>query len=142
MNSDFNIAVHALVYLSHKGQVLSSEVLAENICTNPARVRKVMSKLSKAGLVSTREGRANGGCAIARPAREITLNEVCRALDTCFVATAWKSGDPHMECLVASGMARLMDGLYGQLDRRCKEYLDHVTVGDLERQIFTSPPEK
>ena len=56
MTSEFAIAVHALVYLNHKGETVSSEALAENICTNPARVRKVMAKLKKAGLVATRRG--------------------------------------------------------------------------------------
>ncbi|MFR5902988.1 MAG: transcriptional regulator, partial [Neglectibacter timonensis] len=35
MTSEFTIAVHALVYLNHKAQLLSSEALAKNICTNP-----------------------------------------------------------------------------------------------------------
>ncbi len=52
MTSEFTIAVHALVYLNHKAQLLSSEALAKNICTNPARVRKIMTKLKKAGFVS------------------------------------------------------------------------------------------
>ena len=51
MNSAFCLAVHALVYLHHRGELVSSEELARNICTNPARVRKVMAGLKKAGLV-------------------------------------------------------------------------------------------
>lgn len=39
-----------------QGDMVSSEVLAENICTNPARVRKVMAQLKRAGLVETHEG--------------------------------------------------------------------------------------
>ena len=31
MNSDFNVAVHALVYMEHKAVTLSSDELAENI---------------------------------------------------------------------------------------------------------------
>ena len=54
MDSSFNLAVHALVCLSHSGRSLSSEALAENICTNPARVRRVMAGLKKAGMVATR----------------------------------------------------------------------------------------
>ena len=42
LDGSFNLAVHALVCLSHRGFFLSSETLAENICTNPARVRRVM----------------------------------------------------------------------------------------------------
>ena len=56
MNGLFCVAVHALIYLDKRGCLLSSEELAANICTNPARVRKVMAKLKKAGLVTTRTG--------------------------------------------------------------------------------------
>lgn len=136
MNSDFNIAVHALVYLSHKAQTLSSQALAENICANPARVRKVLAKLSRAGLIQTREGRSHGGCSLARPAQTINLRQVGDAVDTCFVSTRWKSGDPNMECLVASGMSSLLDHLYSQLDERCKAHLSQLTVWDLEQEIF------
>ena len=55
-NSSFSIAVHALVYLNHMEKVLSSEELVQNICTNPVLIRKVMSKLKKAGLVDTKGG--------------------------------------------------------------------------------------
>lgn len=55
MDSSFNLAVHALVCLSHSGRSLSSEALAENICTNPTRVRRVQAVLKKAGIVETRE---------------------------------------------------------------------------------------
>ena len=51
MDSSFNLAVHALVCLSHSGRSLSSEALAENICTNPTRVRRVLAGLKKAGMV-------------------------------------------------------------------------------------------
>ena len=47
MTSEFAIAVHALVYLNHKQETLASEELAKNVCTNPARIRKVMAKLKK-----------------------------------------------------------------------------------------------
>ena len=42
MNSEFIIAVHALVFLYHKQEVVASDVLAENVCTNPVCIRKVM----------------------------------------------------------------------------------------------------
>ena len=56
MTSEFTIAVHALVFLSHKGTYYSSEGLADNVCTNAARIRKVMAKLKKADLIKTKEG--------------------------------------------------------------------------------------
>ena len=46
MNGDHSLAVHALVYLDHRATHLPSQILAENICTNAARVRKVMRPLA------------------------------------------------------------------------------------------------
>ena len=60
MTSEFAIAVHALVFLEHKGIVISSEELAKNVCTNPARIRKVMAKLKRADLIRTKEGTEGG----------------------------------------------------------------------------------
>ena len=112
MTSEFTIAVHALVFLNHKGAVFSSEGLAANVCTNAARIRKVMAKLKKADLVKTKEG-VDGGYLFHRDSRDVNLSMVAEALDTPFVAASWKSGNPHMACLISSGMAGIMDELYG-----------------------------
>lgn len=137
MNSEFIVAVHAMVFLHHKAQTLSSEVLAENICTHPARVRQVMAKLKKAGLVETCEGRARGGYTYTKT-KQVTLGQISEALGVQFADAAWRSGNLEMECRVASGMAGYMDGLYGELNRRCRDYLDKITVADVEKTLFYS----
>ena len=135
MNSDFTVAVHAMVYLHHKACTLRSEELAENICTNPGRVRRVMSRLKKAGLVETREGRFLSGYSYEKT-RTVSLGEISRALDSKFADLSWKSGNEEMDCKVASGMAGYMDGLYDEMNRRCREYLDTIAVADVEQTLF------
>lgn len=137
MTSEFTIAVHALVFLNHKGQVYSSEGLSENVCTNAARIRKVMSKLKKADLVRTKEG-VDGGYLFHRDSKEVNLSMVAEALGTPFVEASWKSGNPHIGCLISTGMAGVMDDIYGQLDRCCREYLSGVTIADLDHKIFAN----
>lgn len=136
MTSEFGVAVHALVYLNHKAETVSSEQLAENICTNPARVRKIMAKLKKAGLISTKEG-LDGGYLFDGDASGITLNMVADALEVRFVSVNWKSGDPDMNCMVASGMAGVLDEIYGDLDSLCRKHLTRVTIEDLDKKIFS-----
>lgn len=136
MTSEFGIAVHALVYLSHKARTLSSEELAENICTNPARVRKIMAVLKKAGLIETKEG-AEGGYLFCRKAEEVTLCDVGKALGTAFVSVSWKSGNDEMDCFIASGMAGIMDGIYAQLNELCREHLKSMTIKDIDDKIFS-----
>lgn len=135
MTSDYCVAVHALVYLNHKAKVLSSEELAENICTNPARVRKVMAKLKKAGFVKTKEG-SEGGYLFDQDADRVTLDQIAQALEIRFVDTAWKSGDTDMKCLVASGMAGLMDEIFDDLNEQCRKRLKEITIGTLDHRIF------
>ena len=135
MTSDYCVAVHALVYLNHKAKVLSSEELAENICTNPARVRKVMAKLKKAGFVKTKEG-SEPGYLFDQDADQVTLDQIAQALEIRFVDTAWKSGDTDMKCLVASGMAGLMDEIFDDLNEQCRKRLKEITIGTLDHRIF------
>lgn len=140
-NSDFILAVHALVFLNHKAQTLTSDELAENICTNPARVRRVMASLQKAGLVITREGRRNGGYCFPHPPQSVSLYAVAQALKTCFVAADWRSGDPHMKCRVASGIAGIMDEVLGDLNEACLQRLKDTNILDLDQKLFPDLPE-
>ena len=118
MDSSFNLAVHALVCLSHSGRSLSSEALAENICTNPTRVRRVLAGLKKAGVVETREG-LDGGYRLTADPAALTLRQVAEAVNTRFVDCAWHSGDIDRDCAICSGMAGVMDALYRQMNEQC-----------------------
>lgn len=135
MTSEFTIAVHALVFLNHKATVYSSEGLANNVCTDAARIRKVMAKLKKADLVKTKEG-VDGGYMFHRDSKDVNLAMIADALQTPFVTVSWKSGNPHLSCLISSGMAGVMDELYGDLDQCCRERLSHITIADLDKKIF------
>lgn len=135
MTGELNVAVHALVYLYHKNMILASDVLAENVCTNPARIRKIMAKMKKAGFVDTKEG-INGGYILIREAESITLKDVCIALESAIIKTGWSSGDPEMECLVASGMSNVMENIYNKLNEQCLDTLNKITIKDVNDQLF------
>ena len=135
MDSSFNLAVHALVCLSHSGRSLSSEALAENICTNPTRVRRVLAGLKRAGLVETREG-SDGGYRLCADPASLSLRQVAEAVNARFVDCAWRSGDIDRDCAICSGMAGVMDALYRQLNEQCAAYLSRLTVVDIEKELF------
>ena len=136
MNGDFTLAVHALVFLNHKKETVSSDMLADNICTHPARVRKVMAQLKKARLTETKEGRPGGGYLFTMDAEKLTLKEIAKAVSADFVSSDWRSGSMDKDCLVASGMGEIMDGIYTELNTLCYDRLTKTTVADIDRQIF------
>ncbi len=135
MNSDYNVAVHALVFLQHKKEPLTSKALADNICTNASRVRRVMAKLVGTGIIVTKEGSKDGGFALAISADRIDLAKLAEALQVDFVKTRWESGDPHKECVIASGMGALLEDIYSRMDQECYRYLKSITIADLEKKL-------
>lgn len=135
MTGEFAVAVHALVFLNHKQQTVSSETLADNVCTNPARIRKVMAKLKKHGLVQTKEG-VDGGYHFVLSPCEVTLAQICEAVGNRLVSSSWRSGDLDKKCLISSGMGEVMDRIYDQLNNVCMQQLQTLTIQDIDQKIF------
>jgi len=81
VNTQFSIAVHLLAGLAYRaGQEVTSAQLAASVNTSPSFVRRVVAKLSRAGLVETATGKA-GACWLARDARDISLLDIYEAVD-------------------------------------------------------------
>ncbi len=135
MTSEFAVAVHGLVYLNIKKTTTPSEELASNVCTNPARVRKVMAKLKKAGIIATKEGLEGGYHFVKDPSR-VNLKQICDALEVTFVSSSWKSGNENMPCMIASGMAGVMDEIYGDLNELCRKRMEEITIKDIEEKLM------
>lgn len=136
MTSDFCVAVHALVFLHHMGCTKSSEEMAANICTHPSRVRRVMARLKQAELVETKEG-ADGGYVFAGDPTQVNLRQVAQALGVCCIASGWHSGNADMDCLIASGMAAVMDDIFSDLNDRCMERLGDIPLSAITARLFT-----
>ncbi len=142
MKSDYIVAVHSLVYLYHHGGcVLSSEELAANVCTNAARVRKVMAKLKKMGAVTTREGHVGGYCACPQVGK-LDLASIAKGMDTVFVEVQWHSGSQELHCMISNGMAQIFNDIYANLDAKCKQELTKLTIADLDKKIFKGKKSK
>lgn len=137
MTSEFAIAVHAIVFLNHMQKPVSSKVLGESVCTNPARIRKIMTKLKQAELIETKEGIGGGYLYHGNP-DSLSLEQICKALQVSVVSSAWKTGNQNMDCLIGSGMADIMDGIYQELDDVCMEKLSHITITMIDEKIFSN----
>ena len=73
-------AVHILAYIAlHPGRVLTSDVIADSIQTNPGCVRQIMSALRKADLLSSVKGRPLPS--LTRKPSAITLLDIYRAVE-------------------------------------------------------------
>jgi Rrf2 family protein len=81
VNTQFPIAVHLMAALGYRrDKDTTSAILATSINTSPSFVRRVLAKLSKAGLVETTTGKA-GACWLAKDAKDISLLDIYEAVD-------------------------------------------------------------
>lgn len=135
MTAEFIVAVHAIEFLNHMQRALSSEEIAKNVCTNPARVRKVLHKLKNAGLVESKNG-AEGGYAFTADAGQVTLLDIFNAVGDRFVKVSWRSGDAEMDCPIASGMAPIMDEVFSELDACCRAALGGMRIAQIDQRLF------
>ncbi len=81
VNTQFSIAVHMMAALAcwYGEKELTSGELAASVNTSPSFVRRVLARLSKAGLVETTTGKS-GACALARDPKKVTLLDIYHAV--------------------------------------------------------------
>ena len=81
VNTQFSIAVHIMAALAYRcGDTdITSGHLAASVNTSPSFVRRILSRLSKAGLVETTTGKT-GACALARDPKSVSLLDIYRAV--------------------------------------------------------------
>ncbi|EDL66731.1 possible transcriptional regulator (rrf2 family protein) [Bacillus sp. SG-1] len=135
VNSEFTIAVHSLVYLAYlPDHMASSQAIAQNVATNPVRVRKIMSCLRDTGFVKTKEGTGGGYTLTAEPG-DITLGQVYRSVSYGAIKPTWCKGEREESCLISTNIQEVVNGIFTEADQYFAEYLDKTTIESVLNQI-------
>jgi DNA-binding IscR family transcriptional regulator len=129
----FPVAAHVLAYLAHKdalsaASAVSSSELAQSVATNPVVVRRVTAMLARSGLIGTRRG-ASGGAWLTRPADQIGLDAVLRAVNECARLGVPPVGSKH--CPVGERLPGAVQAAINAADEAAARQLGSTTVADL-----------
>jgi Rrf2 family protein len=131
ISSRFAVSVHILALLdSGEGEPLTSEYIAGSVNTNPAVVRRILSRLARAGLTTSRLG-AGGGSLLARPAAEITLRDVYRAVECEGPLFALHHEEPNHACPVGRNIQAVLERATGAAQEALEDALGERTVADV-----------
>lgn len=126
-NTQFSIAVHIMAGLGYKdGADITSSSLARSVNTCPSFVRRILSKLSKAGLVHTTIGKA-GACTLAKGANEISLFDIYEAVDAPKVF-AIHGYDVQKPCPVSCNIKTALERVLGKAQTSVEESLKGITL--------------
>ncbi|MEM9456087.1 MAG: Rrf2 family transcriptional regulator [Myxococcota bacterium] len=133
MNSQLAIALHIMGFLASKrGEPLTSDTLADTYGTNPVVLRRVLSKLRRAGLVETRRG-VGGGSVLARDPSTINLRQVYEAVTEASEILRRHPGDRPNR--VASILAGYVNELYADAEQALLGTLEAVTIASMDQEL-------
>ncbi|BDI28509.1 Rrf2 family transcriptional regulator [Capsulimonas corticalis] len=138
-SSKFSIAVHVLSCLEYSdrqwGQPqMNSADLALSVNTNPVIIRNLLSELSKAGLVISKEGKG-GGARLARAASAITLDEVYAAVERAEML-ARNPRPAHLPCSVSCGVKNALEPVLGSVNHAILSALKEKNLSEIVDQIM------
>lgn len=139
ITSRFTVALHIFtcVEVFKDEYKVTSDFLAGSINTNPVLIRKILTQLKAAGLITVARG--TGGIAVTRPISEITFYDVYQAIEPV------ENGDlfhfhenPNPKCPVGRNIHALLDNklkaIQGAMEDEMKKYtLEDLKTGALER---------
>jgi Rrf2 family protein len=133
-NSRFAVSLHILAYLVYRaGAAVPSAEIAESVDTNPVVIRRLLSALAKAHLVTAQKG-VNGGFMLARPAEEISLLDVYRTVETR-PNHGLRHFSPSQTCPVGAKIESILQTAFDRARASMHAELARVRLADVHAQL-------
>ena len=134
ISGKFAITVHILTLMTrYPEEYLSSDFIAGSMNINPVLVRKEMANLKKHNIVESREGKF-GGTRLAKPAAEITLEDIFNLTFDC-VSLGYAKNDPNPNCPIGKKINDNLDSLYKGINEKICCQLKDITLTNFSEQF-------
>lgn len=136
ISSRFTVALHIFTCVDtfKEDYKITSDFLAGSINTNPVIIRKILTQLKNAGLITVARG--TGGIRPTRPLKEITFYDVYEAIE------AVENGDlfnfhasPNPQCPVGRNIHALLDDKLKVIQQAMESEMKNYTIDDLRCEI-------
>lgn len=141
ISTRFSDSIHILAFINiYKGKVpLTSNTLASSIETSPVVVRRLMSALSKAGLINTKHGVAEPE--LAADPNDISLYDIFLAIEgDAPLFTIDERTNP--ECIVGGNIQEILNEFYNQAETAAKAKLAATSLEDVIETIKVKHAQK
>ena len=136
-NCRFAFGVHLLSVLAlSPDENYSSDKLALTVNTNAVVIRRMLLDLKNAGLVETQRG-PGGGTRLAKPAAQITLNEIHQAVAGDIETFGPHPNPPAQACCVGREIEGVLHGISQRAAAAVEREFSAITLADIASQIET-----
>ena len=136
ISSRFTIALHIFTCVEtfKNDYKITSDFLAGSINTNPVIIRKILTQLKNAGLITVARG--TGGISPTRPLKEISFYDVYQAIEP------EENGDlfnfhssPNPQCPVGKNIHALLDDKLKTIQLAMENEMKKYTLDDLRIEM-------
>lgn len=127
LNTQLSMAIHSLA-LIYSDSTLSSEKIAESINTNPVVIRRLNSRLKKAGLLTARVGVS--GYTLTKEPQAITLLAIYQALDLDMEFFGIHR-NPNPDCQVGKNIQQTLNTTFKRVQTAMEQELAKQTLQDM-----------
>lgn len=134
ISSRFTIAIHifACIDTFEKDYKITSDFLAASTNVNPVIIRKILSQLKAAGLVTVARG--TGGTSIAKPLNEITFFDIYHAVECVENGELFHFHEnPNTNCPVGRNIHLILDDKLKRVQEAMEHELAAFTLEDVKR---------
>ena len=132
ISSRFTVALHIFTCVdTFKDEYkITSDFLAGSINTNPVIIRKILTQLKKAGLITVARG--TGGIAPTRALKEISFYDVYEAIEPVENGELFNfHADPNPKCPVGRNIHALLDDKLKVIQLAMENEMRKYTIDDL-----------
>ena len=130
MDTKFAVAVHALVFISESTDSKTSETISKTLNTNASYVRKILSGLTKAGLITSASKARD--CSLLKEPREILLGDIYDAVEPGVnKLTMSLSQNPDTDLFICRCEKPVMERLFKDMENAVNEILQSKTLQDI-----------
>lgn len=134
MDTKFSTAIHLLILVSEADSPLSSEQIARSVGTNASYIRKVATRLSRAGIIESHRGVP--GFSLIETPRDIALLDVYRAVEETEAVHVFDiHQNPSDACIVGRNIRPVLHGMFREAEQTVEGKLADTTLADCIAQM-------
>ncbi len=134
MNSRLAVAIHIMVLVaSNSRELLSSDMIASSVNTNPVVIRRMSGMLKKAGLLTSRAGIT--GSELTKDPADISLLDIFKAVepkDELFAVH--EKTNPN--CEVGKNIQSTLDVTFDRVQQAMENELANQSLKDVMNHLF------
>ena len=134
MDTKFAVAIHSMIFISESEEAMTSDTLAETLNTNPSYVRRILTSLAKAGLISSAS--KTKGCALLKVPEDICLTEIYDAVEPG-VSKLNMNPTQNLDTEIHLGKCEkpVIEGLFREMENAVEKILADKTLRDLINSV-------